>query len=442
MKYIACLHGLLTFSLMLLVQVDNPYFKYMFCHESWLGSAADTGTVVKYAVQTCLAIVLWDFGMVKAVDRTYLVLLNFHHVGLFIALTYQSEASQAWRDTSMFGWFWIIYVVQIFVYIQRKVTKLLLPVRYWLQDGERSVAVDSVKHLYSLGTVFFMHQYLNGAGQPGVSFYNYQTWALYIMLTGRFLCNQNYKKVDFMRRIEVPGAFVLLVDHLFFGDDQYLRGGISTLLTVLLGGLTYAVFFKTVQRKPEQYVGPQENTELRALLDNHRQLVAQSSNSDGRAEGEDKTQGNISFIKGWFQGQRTKSGEPWTAEYPLIYAIIEGNLEECERLLKDTPELANSGMSTLHETRPLHWSVSLRRTDITMLLLNSGANPYLEELFNSKCAVDIGTSGKDSFGGSLQPDVVNFWKELHAICIKTAPPKEDWYDMSIFTRARKILAYF
>ena len=66
------------------------------------------------------------------------------------------------------------------------------------------------RHLYSAGSVYCYHLYINGEDQPGLG-WNYQTAAVVCMVGGRLLANNNMLKIDFLRRIELPGYFVLTV---------------------------------------------------------------------------------------------------------------------------------------------------------------------------------------------------------------------------------------
>jgi len=156
-----------------------------------------------YLAGGLLAWTLWDGGLVhRGDDPLFPVWLTMHHVGAFVAYAHQAGSSpvQARHNTLIFGWLWMCHG---FGWIERGLNLLLGFAKK--KKGEKTVMMTRVREAYALVSVYLMHQYFHGRGQPGLGA-NYQTAALTVMLVGRYGCNGNGWRVHFIRRVELPGA--------------------------------------------------------------------------------------------------------------------------------------------------------------------------------------------------------------------------------------------
>jgi len=462
-KYVFWAHGLMTFSFMYLLEPRNLVL---------LGLSPEATVVTKYALQSLLALTLWDMGHVWSMDIMTIVLIDMHHIGLFVALFFgfgasvssaaaaaasdERLAAQAHMDSCMFGWFWSIHSFGFLL-------EVIFPlVGIKLAEGQRSVSLDAIKHVYAAGTVYVMYHYINGEHQPGMGFSHYQTWALTIMLTGRYLINGNWKNVDFLRRVELPGAFVVLADNLFF-HDKYLERAIAMYLTLLLGRLAHKVFFLKSRPKPTSYVGPEENPELKKFLEDKAGEVLGKKSSDdsisdadaaagGAEKKEDKNDGSAirKYIIAIFDNEsqvKGKDGLPLLQKdaWPLQYAAVLNDLKEAKRLIDEDPSRVNAPMSDWYECAPVHWALSMNNVEMVLLLLKSGANPYLRETAKGGDAIDAAFDPQSmrSFLEKITPGSLgaspHFFDEFEEIVLRKSPPAFVWSELSVSERAVRII---
>ena len=358
-----------------------------------------------------------------------------HHAGALIALQFQARAGEARLDTLLFGWLWAIHAFGLFAKVQSKLVALTIGKEYCASEGQRSVVLDGAKHIYSLVTVRLIYDYLNAPGQPGLGVRNYQTWAVCVMLTGRYLVNDNCRNIDFFRRVEAPGAALVFLDHLLF-RDPHLDRACAILLTALAGLVTHAVFLAQHRPKPARYHGPAEHEELRDFLDEATPRVL-----------EREQEPPSSVVAAWFATQKTAGGEAFATAYPALAAIVAGDAKALERHLLDDPSRADSPNTDWHDSRPLHWSTVLQRADATLHLLKHGANPYAIEKNTGKDAVDKGLTGVSAvLSGKASPGELggcsDFWARLDGLCVARSPPAVDWARLSVGTRIRRVIAKF
>merc|ERR1712045_928229 len=79
-KYISWMHGIFTFSLMWLCQPQNLLGTLFANNLRFLA-------VLQQGMVSLLAIILWDIGNVySSLSLTSKILINFHHIGLFVAV--------------------------------------------------------------------------------------------------------------------------------------------------------------------------------------------------------------------------------------------------------------------------------------------------------------------------------------------------------------------
>jgi hypothetical protein len=412
-KYISWMHGVGVFAALYWLQKQSAM------------SAAN------YFALAALVFVLWDCGMVHSKSPKFLFLLNLHHIGVFIALLYQTgePPARAWRNTSLYGWLWSIHSFGI-------LNEVLLPlIGIRLKEGEKCISLEVVRHIYAVFSSYFLYQYLNDVGQFGLG-WNYQTLAVVCMYMGRFLTNDNYANVPFLRRVEVPGAVVIIVDHLFF-RDVCLQRAASVTFSFAVCLFTYHLMFKRCRAKPEQWFSPDENEHINTFLEGAGKHLVPAKVEHGDEEKKKKKDPKDLLIESWFDGNAG-----WTENWPLHRAVAVGDAEEVEKLLANKSEKANchpNAKMTPIDSRPygsvpIGWAVHLDRRTIIMLLLKHGANPYLAG-HDGKDAVDVAVHVNDSDKKELK----QFFEKLDTVALKASPPKLDWDKLPLQERTTVLL---
>jgi len=407
-KYISWLHGIGVFSALFWMQ-----------KQSALGA-------VHYFVFAVLVFVLWDCGMVHSKDPKFLFLLNLHHIGVFVALLNQAgeDSARAWRNTSLYGWLWSIHSFGI-------LHEILLPlIGIRLKEGEKCNALEMIRHVYAAFSCYFLYQYLNGANQFGLG-WNYQTLAVVCMYMGRFLTNDNYANVPFIRRVELPGAVLILVDHLFF-QDVYLHRAAPVTISLAICLFTYHLFFKESRPKPEQWLCPEEDEKINTFLQDAEKCLIPATGEQGNEEKKKHDPKDL-MIESWFDGNAG-----WKDNWPLHRAIAVGDATEVEKLLAKKSENGNchpnAKMKDWHDSTPLSWAVHLDRRAIIMLLLKHGANPYLAGRDGTD-AVDAAVRSK----GSDKNNLKQFFEKLDCVALAASPPKLNWNKLPLIEKTTVLL---
>ena len=442
-KYIWWMHGTFTFGLMWLCQPKN--LRTIFGSDDKdnnLGLLA----VMQHGMVSLLAIVLWDFGYVNS--GISMILVNCHHVGLFLAILFgpgwgidafvgdssdeenyeiikSSLERQVHLDTCMFGWLWMIHSFGFLL----QVILPLLGIK--LKEGTPSPLVTTIQHAYACGTVYFYQQYMNS--NPN-KFFTYQTCSLFIMLFGRYLTNSNWKHISYLRRIEFPGFWIVLVDRALGFRDTYCQRSLAIAFCGFAAYLLYAVQFKILMPKPNVYVGPNENPELKKFLEDETSKVRGSSLSPDELE-KAKTMwiGKRLFAVDWWD-KLSSSDETKLAEiYPVHNIVLTtqpGDQKDAEKLAnlldKIGEKALNQPVKEWYDGSPTEFSASISYSyECTLVLLKKGANPYLEDAIGQYA---VRTGKLDPFGFSpIKPAGLGysegFWDRFDQICLEKSPPK-------------------
>eukprot|EP00927_Polykrikos_kofoidii_P003130 TRINITY_DN11236_c0_g1_i7.p1 TRINITY_DN11236_c0_g1~~TRINITY_DN11236_c0_g1_i7.p1 ORF type:complete len:434 (+),score=63.44 TRINITY_DN11236_c0_g1_i7:116-1417(+) len=396
--------------------VHTTYMKYVFvlqatctfavCH--WFGSTVKMEAAHYFALAV-LALLLWDFGVVFGPTPKDWFFLNLHHLGAFFALLYQvgEISTRSWRNTTFFSWMWgshaFIIVQDVLCWLRRTERR----------KGDKLLFLSVLRHIYAVCTCYFLYQYLNDVDQPGVG-WNYQTLACFAMTTGRMLTGDNYKNVDWLRRIELPGYLIIVLDHVLFHDIR-LQRAISIVLSLFLCHFTYLLMFKKAMRKPDKWFGPDVNNEMKLFLQNVAENLPQ------------KDPNPQPHVLSWFD-----NNEGWKEAWPLHRAIVSDDFGEAERLLAKTETECcspNAKMTVWHDSQPLGWAVHFERTALVLLLLQHGANPYC-----------VDKRGCDAVGLAMtKKSLKSIFEEINAVALKFSP-SVSWYDKSIMDRAKILLS--
>lgn len=430
-KYVFWAHGILTFTVLWVCEPRNlgSLLEY-----ASIGLDSSLARWFQQALLSLLAVVLWDFGYVHSGISQ--VLLNCHHIGAFLPVVlgqgWDIDAYLASDDTTrllldqqtsldarMFGWLWMIHSFGFLL----EVVLPLVGIR--LQEGSRSHSVDALKHAYSVVSVYFFHQYLNFTPDR---FFTYQTSTLLIMLTGRYFINNNWKAVDFLRRVEFPGFWIVLLDRVLGFHDPFCHRSLALVVELAAAYVVYAVFFKAVPPMPETYVGPDQNPALKKFLERETPVVrGDSKPQEDLDKALDKFRTSRGIFVNWWEGQK------WGDKYPIhdrIMVCQPGDLDDVKllaKLLQASDDVdVDAPLDVLKDLTALTLAAFNKYAyECTLLLLQKGANPYKPDS-KGGCAFLNGT--KDTMNLSLLPPgslghSEGFWNRFNAICLKQSPAK-------------------
>jgi len=425
-KYVDWSHGPGAFAVPWLLQPNHL--------PVWLPSAGlsdEQSVAVQYLLLTLLALLLWDFSMILKEEVLFNITFNFHHLGIFVAIFYgpfllQSpptdvDQSTAEHITNLFAWLWLIHALSFFVEV---VYPLIMGKK--LTKGARSYSIDVVRHGYSVVSAYFMYQYLHAEGQLGLG-WNYQTGAFLTMTSGRYLTMNNWKRVDYLRRVEIPLFFIIVIDSLFF-LDPYMERTIVAAVVLFATYLLHSVFIKKHRLRPANYNGL--DGEVQQLLKEER--VRLEKELPGAFSPEMPT--NNKTLK-WFDGR-----EGWKKDWPVFRACVAKDLKSLARILKEAPtesgktakELVNEKMTAYADTTPLCWTAHpyLENIACTLMLLEWGANPYVQ--------AQVGAAPMDT-GLGIKHHAVLFEK-LDRLALKRWPTDEvPWVKRGVWDRLTTVV---
>lgn len=427
-------HGAATFSVMYLVQPTN-----LTSMGRYFGARMARLIMAKYMLLSMLIALLWDGLYFRKMDLKGLVLLNCHHIGLFLAIglgrgwALGDEDSmsdpvlqkQVSIDTCLFGWMWAIHG---FGFILKHIFPLF---GIHLLEGERSVVLDRIKYVYSTVTFYWYYKFFKAESQPGVGF-NYQTLALLTMLVGRFIPNT---QVPFLRRVEMPGVVMLLFDGILF-DDIYMHRSAALCLAIFVGYLIHFCCFKRHDPKPTQFFSPKENARLRAFLEAETNSVNEVVEDDVL---------KTAIMVSWFESEPTKKGNDrkdgvdcptFPMRYPLHYAVCKNDKEQIRTLLESCQVDVNEPIMEHCEVTPLQLASFCVRhfgygEGAMLILLKNGANPYLVKFASQLDTVDD-YRGK-TLGGSE-----NFFERYNDICLERSPPNVVFSKLTLAEKLRLV----
>lgn len=438
-KYVWWLHGTLTFGLMWLCQPQNL--------EEFLGNDKNLGllAVVQHGITSLLALILWDFGYI--IPSWPQFLLGCHHAGLFLAMFFgpgwsidaynraddvskENLEAQVRLDTCMFGWLWMTHS---FGFLLQIILPYLFGIK--LKEGDRSSSVDAIKHAYSCGSVYLFHQYLNSNSDK---LFTYQTSSLFLMLFGRYIACGNAKNVNFLRRIEVPGFFIVLVDRVVGFHDRYCWRSLAIAASLFGMFLVYAVFFKVLMPKPACYFGPKDNPELQKFLEDETDAVRGVSETlEKRVAAETKWNQTKPFFQKSWGNKETKDGIKLSKIYPVIQALVNfepGNQKDVEDFVNLLDKLGEKALNETviehFDSYPLSWSATMQYSyECTLILLKRGGNPYKLRTDNyyavrsgmvlNSFLLSVSATGKAGALGYSD----GFWERFNEICLKKSPPE-------------------
>ena len=306
------------------------------------------------------AFLLWDLGWVYSRKFSKILLINFHHLGVFLALPFHitEDPVVAARTSRIFGWIWLVH---IFPWL------IATPLQLLIAKGANEEVVVSAflrtKHLYSAMTVFLVHDYFCGEFQPGFG-WNYQTVSLFTLWIGRFGYNQNFRRSKIFRRIEFPGSIMVVFSSLFFEGNIY-RGAAATACIYASILLVKSAF---QEDRPGKW-DPGHPSIARVLNDFEREFLSNSNPTKESPVSQESL-----FL--WKENQSTLE-----EKYPLARAIINNNLQNLEAIIVKGGDGNTSSiyqpMRELKNQTPGELAVSLGRIRCVLLLITkAGLDPW------------------------------------------------------------------
>jgi len=311
-----------------------------------------------------------------------------------------------------------------------------------LKEGEKSKFMDFVRYMYACGSVYHFYWYLDGDEQPGFG-WNHQTLAVITMLGGRLLAGSNFKNVEWIRRVEMPGYVFVLVRYCLCNGDSLVAGVVTT---VLYGIVIICLVMKPIQPKPGEMI---LDRDVRTFL-NEKWETRQNLFPAPKPP-------KVEAVQKWWKTQAAD----WAEKYPLHNAVVSGDEDRVRALLaqlqddtcvrNDCNEQQPSGfgiglrqrkkgtntsadacdvrpgdehpsvdrkanaspntpMKDWYDCTPLHFACHLGFAGITIQLLMHGGNPWLP--------IVMGLDGTSLAKNAGHKELFAFFNELVPIVFK------------------------
>jgi len=255
-------------------------------------------------------------------------------------------------------------------------------------------------------------------------------------LFGRYTYNSNWQQVNFFRRVEFPGFWIVLLDRLLGFHDQYCQRSLGIVLGMVGIYVLYAVLFRGPTPRPSHYYGPNTNPELKKFLEEETDAVrGVSETPDKLATAKAKWDAVRPFALGWWEERASKDGTKCKQLYPVHNAIMnfkpgdENDAKQFVSLLDKMGQKAlDEPLKEWYETPPVALSASTQYNyECTLILLKRGANPYKIDTEARGGAVDYGMKDALQWSGTGKPGALGFsdgfWERFNEICLKKSPPR-------------------
>lgn len=222
-----------------------------------------------YLLGAVFVFITYDCGKVHTKDPSFLVLLNFHHLGAVIAFLYatqfrdNSTRGEMWHNAALYSWLWFSHAFRVVHKVYRATlsgitalaapltrstvaTRLLArlpfskraptppptekPKEKASESKGFSMAMEAFRHVYACVAVYLFYLHFTDEGQPKLDGSTYQTYSVGMMLLGRLLTNDNFISVPFLKHVEAPG-YVLVALWLLY-EQQRFATAVATLVCV------------------------------------------------------------------------------------------------------------------------------------------------------------------------------------------------------------------
>lgn len=309
-KYIGWIHGAIVFL---------SLWCFRCAETSSSGDSADSAdSPFRYVLGSLLVYFIYDGGAIHTEDKWFLFCINLHHIGCVIAFLYQgAHVASDWQNMCLYSHLWSIHS---FGFIQDVILPLLGIKK--MKEGQKSIIMEVVRYVYAAGSVYHFYWYLNAQGQPGLG-WNHQTPAMITMLGGRLLAGGNFKNVDWIRRVELPGYIFVLVGYFFCNGDVLSATFITAALyTIVISCLV----MKPRKPKPERMI---VDTGVRDFINDQwekRQSIFAAPKP-----------ASLEQVRSWWKKQG------WAEMYPLHDAVILGDEDTVRALLTQGQDDHSSG---------------------------------------------------------------------------------------------------
>merc|ERR1711998_515049 len=202
----------------------------------------------------------------------------------------------------------------------------------------------------------------------------------------------NWKNIDWARRVEVPGVLYITLAHL--AGNAFAT---AAMLTLAIGILSLQV--AQFMPKPEHYALTPEITAFLAAAKHKKPAVEVTRPSP------------VEMTRSWWGS--LEGSENW----PLHEAALFGDVGSVAQLLEKGLN-ADLPMRDWHNTTPAAFGSFMGQLDATILLLQKGVDPYkavIHPQFRSPTSVLQLLWGH----AHTRP----FAERLHALAMKASPPK-------------------
>lgn len=363
------------------------------------------------------AVLLWDMARTYGREFWTLVVINCHHVGVFLALPFHitEDPVIAARTTRVFGWLWSVHILQWLI---------AGPLPALIAKGADAATImwafNRTKEIYVVGSVYFVYDYFCAEFQPGFGG-NYQTASLVTLWIGRFGYNKNYKRSMIFRRIEFPGSIAAVLSAVFFEGNFYR--GVSATICV------YASILFAMSVFPDNRPGkwdPGHPAIAKILVKFEKEFSASSNTKAGNTL--DIPQHRELMLM-WKENQSRLE-----KKYPMAQAILENNLKNLEAIVLKGGEDVYQPMRELKNLTAGELAMSIGNIPCVLLLVTkAGLDPWE----NGHCEGEDNCIWALAKRFRLEP-LLELREKLEPVALDAYPP----ISSTIFDRAAKIIRRF
>jgi len=282
---------------------------------------------------------------------------------------YFQPAEHSWRNALFFGHVWWIHSKAMFdEYVKAHVVKFC--------DRVLGLEVENrhCEYGYTVVTVMLAAWYLDFAVSEG---HTYMCVACFSQFFGRWLVNNNFHGVDWMKDVEIPGVLAIVT---------WSSGFHVTLIVHLV--------YRYVVYKAGKYIdGPDQTPEKIVLTDELKQWMADF-------EWEAVSESELTVKARWWD----ENCKDWDAKWAILRHCMMGEVDEVKKCLANGTD-PNMKCTFWYDSTPIQWAASNGQIGVIIALVEAGVNPY-----ETKC--------RKSY--IHQKQVVKFLDELIPVAIKAA----------------------
>jgi len=329
-----------------------------------------------------------------------------------------------------------LWLIHSFGFVQDIILPLIGIKKF--KDGQKSTSMEVVRYVYAARSAHLFYRYLHAPGQPGIG-WNHQTAAMLAMLAGRLLAGNNFKQIDFIRRVELPG-YVFAVICYFFCKGSLTASALATISVYV--AVVLCLLFMPRKPKPDKFIISGEVREFLAEKWEKRDDLFVAPKPD-----------KVEPVQKWW-----KTKPEFAEKWPLHDAVVQGDeqkvreilarqqteekpagfsLSSCEKpgdstlrqrnkqhegsdASMQTPESQEKAttsenispdakMTDWFDCTPLHFACHIGFANVVLELLQHGANPWK--------SIMIGDAAKLA-ANEGHKELVSFFDELSILAFK------------------------